>query len=66
MRPCRCLTSLNNLAIVLRATGDLAGAEPLAVRGFLAKLGPEHPHTKGAQGVLAEIQQQRAGGGAGK
>jgi Tfp pilus assembly protein PilF len=62
------LASLNNLASLLADKGDLAGAEPLAeraVRGYLAKLGAEHPDTKRAQGVLAEIREQRAKGGKG-
>ncbi len=40
--------SLNNLANVLRAQGDLAGARPLFERALAISekvLGPEHPHT---------------------
>ncbi|WP_052402549.1 tetratricopeptide repeat protein [Muricoccus aerilatus] len=40
--------SLNNLALVLREQGDLAGARPLFERALLIRenaLGPEHPDT---------------------
>jgi tetratricopeptide (TPR) repeat protein len=42
------LTSVNNLAVLLRSKGDNAGAEPLYRRALEARervLGPEHPNT---------------------
>lgn len=43
------LTSMNNLALTLRAQGDLAGARALfeqALAGFQKVLGEDHPHTR--------------------
>jgi tetratricopeptide (TPR) repeat protein len=42
-------TSLNNLAVLLRAQGDYAGAKPLYERALAISekaLGAEHPSTK--------------------
>jgi hypothetical protein len=43
------LGSVNNLALLLQAKGDLAAAEPLyrrALEGYRRVLGEEHPSTK--------------------
>jgi tetratricopeptide (TPR) repeat protein len=48
-------TSLNNLAQLLKAQGDFAGAQPLYERALAIReksLGPEHPETASAQGDL--------------
>ena len=52
------LTSLNDLAILLHAQGDLAGAEPLYHRALEARertLGPEHPDTLSSLNNLANL-----------
>src|SRR5208337_2845023 len=49
-------TSLDNLALLLRAQGDLAGARPLHERAlaiFEKALGPGHPSTKNSARGLA-------------
>lgn len=51
-------TSLNNLADLLRAEGDLAGARPLFERAlaiFEKALGPEHPNTVEVRKNLAAL-----------
>jgi len=66
---CDTATCRNNLAVVLWAQGDLAGARPLLARALAIRekiLGPEHPDTAtslhdfgvllGAQGDLAEAR----------
>jgi Flp pilus assembly protein TadD len=52
------LSSLNNLAILLKYKGDLAGAEPLLRRVIEARertLGPEHPDTLRSLNNLANL-----------
>ena len=54
--------SLNNLANLLQARGDLAGARPLYERALAIRekaLGPEHPHTATSLGNLANLLQAR-------
>ena len=59
--------SLNNLAVLLRAQGDLAGARPLYERALAIRekvLGPEHPDTARASTtspVLLQAQGDLAG-----
>ena len=51
-------TSLNNLAVLLRDQGDLAGARPLFERAlaiFEKVLGPEHPDTARSLSHLATL-----------
>ncbi|MGO9740479.1 MAG: tetratricopeptide repeat protein, partial [Roseiarcus sp.] len=51
-------TSLNNLALLLRAQGDLAGARPLFERALAIRekaLGREHPATATSLNNLAEL-----------
>ena len=53
-------TRLNNLALVLRAQGDLAGARPLYERALAIRekaLGPEHPDTAQSLNNLAVLLQ---------
>ena len=53
-------TSLNNLARVLQAQGDLAGARPLFERALAIRekaLGPEHPDTSRSLNNLARLLQ---------
>ena len=50
-------TSLNNLACLLQAQGDLAGARPLFERAlaiYEKALGPEHPDTAMVRNNLAK------------
>ena len=52
--------SLNNLALLLRAQGDLAGARPLLERAVAIHekaLGPEHPAIAASLNSLAGLQQ---------
>jgi tetratricopeptide (TPR) repeat protein len=51
-------TSLNNLALLLHAKGDLAGARPLLERALAIRekaLGPEHPDTATSLNDLASV-----------
>ena len=51
-------TSLNNLAVLLRAQGDYAGARPLYERALRIKeaaLGPTHPSVATSLNNLAEL-----------
>jgi tetratricopeptide (TPR) repeat protein len=51
-------TSLNNLAYLLQAQGDLAGARPLFERALAINekaFGPEHPATARAMSNLARV-----------
>jgi hypothetical protein len=60
------LTSMNNLATLLRAQGKLAEAAMLfkeTLEGFRAALGPQHPYTLSTEHWLAQVSQQRKGGG---
>ena len=64
---------LNNLAALLHAQGDLAGARPLYKRALAIReraLGPQHPTTKkvaaNLAALLAKIDAAGAGPGAGK
>ena len=53
-------TSLNNLAVLLQAQGDLAGARPLYERALAIRekvLGPEHPDTATSLNNLAVLLQ---------
>ena len=53
-------TSLNNLALLLQAQGDLAGARPLFERALAIRekaLGPEHPDTATSLNNLAPLLQ---------
>jgi hypothetical protein len=53
-------TSLNNLASLLQAQGDLAGARPLFERALAIRekvLGPDHPHTAKSRNDLASLRQ---------
>jgi tetratricopeptide (TPR) repeat protein len=55
-------TSLNNLAAVLRAQGDLAGARPLYERALAVyekALGPEHPATASSLNNLGSLLQNQ-------
>ncbi len=52
------LTSMNNLALLLKEKGDHAGAEPLfrrALEGYERTLGKEHPHTLTSMNNLALV-----------
>ena len=52
------LSSVNNLAILLRAQGKYAEAEPLfrrALQGREAELGPTYPHTLSSVNNLANL-----------
>ena len=52
--------SLNNLAVLLQAQGDLAGARPLFERALAIHekaLGPEHPETAQSLNNLAGLLQ---------
>jgi tetratricopeptide (TPR) repeat protein len=52
--------SLNNLAVLLRAQGDLAAARPLSERALAIRekvLGPEHPDTATSLNNLAALLQ---------
>ena len=63
------LTSMNNLAVLLHGQGKLAESEVLfkeAVEGRRVALGPQHPHTLNAERWLAQVSQQRKGGGGGE
>ena len=51
-------TSLNNLAVLLQAQGDLAGARPLFERALAIRekvLGAEHPDTATSLGNLGRL-----------
>jgi Flp pilus assembly protein TadD len=58
-------SSLNNLAVVLKAQGDLAGARPLHERALAIRekvLGAEHPDTvMNLNAVLLQAQGDLAG-----
>ena len=61
-------TSLNNLALLLQAQGDLAGARPLYERALAIRekaLGPEHPHTATSLNNLALLLKAQEGDFAG-
>ena len=60
------LSSMNNLAVLLHAQGKLAESEALfmeTLEGFRAALGPHHPNSLNAERGLAQVSQQRKGGG---
>ena len=60
------LGSMHNLAALLHAQGKLADSETLckeALEGLCAALGPQHPHTLTTERLLAQVSQQRKGGG---
>ena len=60
------LTSMNNLAGLLQAQGKLAESEALfkeTLEGCRAALGPQHPNTLTTARWLAQVSQQRKGGG---
>jgi len=55
-------TSLNNVAWLLKAQGDFAGAQPLYERALAIReksLGPEHPETASALNDLAILLQDQ-------
>jgi hypothetical protein len=57
---------MNNLAALLYAQGKLGESEALfmeTLEGMRAALGPQHPHTLTAERLLAQVSQQRKGGG---
>ena len=60
------LTSTNNLAGLLQAQGKLAESEALfkeTLEGRRAALGPQHSDTLTTERWLAQVSQQRKGGG---
>ncbi len=57
---------MNNLAVLLHAQGKLAESEALfkeTLEGLRAVLGPQHPNTLKTERLLAQVSQQRKGGG---
>ena len=57
---------MNNLAGLLKAQGTLAESEALlkeTLVGFRTALGPQHPNTLTTERLLAQVSQQRKGGG---
>ena len=60
------LGSMNNLAALLHAQGKLAESEALfkeTLESSRAALGPQHPNTLTTERLLAQVSQQRKGGG---
>jgi len=60
------LTSMHNFAILLHAQGKLGESEALfmeSLEGRRSALGPQHPHTLTTERLLAQVSQQRKGGG---
>ena len=57
---------MNNLAALLYAQGKLVESEALfmeTLEGKRAALGPQHPSTLSTERWLAQVSQQRKGGG---
>jgi len=57
---------MNNLAVLLHSQGKLVESEALfkeTLAGLRAALGPQHPNTLSTERFLAQVSQQRKGGG---